>query len=93
VAGGVECLAVLHEALDRWAARQPRALFAAQANLRISYADAQALSRRIAASWRRAGLQPGDRVAVLAKNRIEYVLLFYAASRAGLLSSRLILHR
>ena len=32
---------------------------------------------------RMAGLAPGDRCAVLARNAIEYVLLYVAASRAG----------
>ena len=31
-----------------------------------------------------AGLQAGDRVAILAKNSIEYVLLYFAASKAGI---------
>jgi acyl-CoA synthetase (AMP-forming)/AMP-acid ligase II len=76
-------VAVLHESLDRWAASKPDTLFAAQAGRQISYADARELTRRLGWSMRSAGLQPGDRVAVLAKNSIEYVLLFYAASRAG----------
>jgi acyl-CoA synthetase (AMP-forming)/AMP-acid ligase II len=74
---------VLHESLDRWAASKPNALCAAQAGRQISYADARELTRRLGSSLRRAGLQPGDRIAVLATNCIEYVLLFYAASRAG----------
>ena len=74
---------MLHESLDRWAASKPNALFAAQAGRQISYADARELTRRLGSSLRRAGLQPGDRIAVLATNCIDYVLLFYAASRAG----------
>jgi len=31
----------------------------------------------------RAGLQIGDRIAMLSKNSIEYVLLYFAASKAG----------
>jgi acyl-CoA synthetase (AMP-forming)/AMP-acid ligase II len=30
-----------------------------------------------------AGLQPSDRIGMLAKNRIEYALLYFAASKAG----------
>jgi acyl-CoA synthetase (AMP-forming)/AMP-acid ligase II len=75
---------MLHDALDLWAARQPEALFGAEAGRQISYAEAQSATRRIAGRLRQAGLAPGERIAVLAKNGLKYVLLFYAASRAGL---------
>lgn len=73
----------LHDALDSWAARQPDATFAEQAGRRLTYAEAAAASRRLAGSLCAAGVRDGDRVAVLSKNNIEFVLLYYAASRAG----------
>ncbi|MBV9175107.1 MAG: long-chain-fatty-acid--CoA ligase [Chloroflexi bacterium] len=76
--------ALLHDALDRWSTRQPHALFAADAGRKLRYAEAQAATRRLAAAFQRAGLRPEARVAVLAKNRVEVVLLYYAAARAGL---------
>jgi acyl-CoA synthetase (AMP-forming)/AMP-acid ligase II len=74
---------MLHDSLDVWAARQPEALFGAEAGRELTYAEAQLVTRRIAASLRRAGVAPHERIAILAKNELEYVLLFYAASRAG----------
>ena len=76
-------MSLLHQALDRWAERQPEALFALEAGRQMSYAEAAAATRRIAAGLRSAGLPPRARMAILAKNRIEVVLLYYAASRAG----------
>jgi acyl-CoA synthetase (AMP-forming)/AMP-acid ligase II len=74
---------VLHQSLDEWAARQPDALFAAEAGRRVTYAEAQAATRRLAGALQASGCEPGERVAVLSKNRIEVVLLYYAAARAG----------
>jgi len=75
---------VLHQALDDWAARQPRAEFAVDGQRRLRYAEAQDVTRRLARALHQAGAQPGERIAVLAKNRLEYVELLYAAARAGL---------
>ena len=76
-------MSLLHQALDRWAERQPDALFALETGRQLSYAEAAAATRRIAAGLRKTGLPPRARIAILAKNRIEVVLLYYAASRAG----------
>lgn len=73
----------LHDRLDTWARRQPDAPFAAQAGRRLTYAEAAAATSRLASALAAAGLQVGDRVAVLARNCIEYVLLYYGAARAG----------
>src|ERR671933_1193688 len=75
--------AVFHATLDRWATRQPRAPFAAEAGRAIDYAEARQASLRVAGALRRARVGPGERIAVLARNRLEVVLLYYAASRAG----------
>ena len=81
----IECrsTAMLHDSLDQWAARQPEALWAAEASRRITFGEAQSATHRLAASIQHAGVAPGERVAVLARNRLEFVLLYYAASRAG----------
>ncbi len=73
----------LHDFLDVWAAQQPDAEFAVQGARSISYREAQATTRRLADAFRAAGMEPGDRIAVLAKNCIEYPLIYVAASRAG----------
>jgi acyl-CoA synthetase (AMP-forming)/AMP-acid ligase II len=74
---------MLHDSLDQWAARQPEALWAADATRSVTFGEAQSATRHLAASIQRAGVAAGERVAVLARNRLEFVLLYYAASRAG----------
>ena len=74
---------MLHDSLDRWAARAPDGQFGADATRHVRYGEARAATRRLAAAIQRAGLGPGERLAVLARNRLEVVLLYYAASRAG----------
>ena len=74
---------MLHDSLDSWAARQAGGVWAAEARRNITYGEARAASRRLAANLWRAGVLPGERVGVLSRNRLEFVLLFYAASRAG----------
>src|SRR5215204_4539930 len=76
-------MSLLHQALDRWAERRPEALFALEVGRRTSYAEAASSTRRIAAGLVKARLPPLARIAILARNRIEVVLLYYAASRAG----------
>ena len=50
----------------------------------LTHGELDARSSRIAAGLVAAGLDPGDRVAMLARNASEYWELFFAASRAGL---------
>jgi acyl-CoA synthetase (AMP-forming)/AMP-acid ligase II len=73
----------LHDFLDHWACRTPHAEFAIQGTRRLTYADAQRESNRLANALVAAGLSKGERLAVLSKNSLEYVLLYYAASKAG----------
>ncbi|NHN60393.1 MULTISPECIES: class I adenylate-forming enzyme family protein [Halorussus] len=59
------------------------AIVDASADRRVSYADleseADAMARRLAA----LGVGPGDPVAVLSRNRVETLALFFAARRLG----------
>jgi len=49
-----------------------------------TYAKLNALGNRLARALASAhGLEPGDRIAVLAENTVEHVLLFVAAQKAG----------
>ena len=73
----------LHDFLDYQARERPEAEFAVDGSRRISYGQARREADRIAAAFVGAGLKPGARVAFLAKNCLEYPLLFYGASRAG----------
>jgi acyl-CoA synthetase (AMP-forming)/AMP-acid ligase II len=74
----------LHDCLDYWGSLQPDADFAVQGERRVAYGEAVSMVNRRANALIGAGLQPGDRVAILAKNSIEYVLLYFAAAKAGI---------
>ena len=73
----------LHDVLDVWAERQPDVELAVHGARRLTYREARATTHRLANALVAAGLRPGDRIAVLAKNCIEYPLLYFAASRVG----------
>lgn len=73
----------LHDFLDYWASTRPEAEFAVQDQRRLTYREALDAVNRLANAFVAAGLQADDRVAVLSKNSIEYVLLYFAASKAG----------
>ena len=51
----------------------------------VSYAAFDARANRAAQALIAHGLQPGDRIAVLAENRIEYLELAVAAARSGVI--------
>ena len=73
----------LHDFLDYRAREQGEAEFTIQGDRRLTYRDAQAETNRLANALAAAGLQIGDRIGILSKNSIEYVLLYFAAAKAG----------
>jgi acyl-CoA synthetase (AMP-forming)/AMP-acid ligase II len=73
----------LHDFLDYQAREHPDNEFAIHRGRRISYREALLESNRFANAFVRAGLRIGDRVAFLSRNSIEHVLLYFAASKAG----------
>ncbi len=73
----------LHDFLDYWARLQPEAEFAAQGTRRVTWGEAVADVNRLAHALIGAGLRAGDRAAILAKNSIEYLYAYFAASKAG----------
>jgi len=73
----------LHDFLDYRAREHADAEFAVQGDRRINYRDALAETNRLANALVGAGLEPGDRIAILSKNSIEYALLYYACAKAG----------
>ena len=72
--------------LDRQAERfgNREAVCFPELDVRWSYAELRARVDRLARGLIGLGLQPGERVAVLAPNRPEWLLLEYALAKAGL---------
>src|SRR3954465_3111892 len=73
----------LHDFFDYWAREQPAAEFVVAGGRSLSYADAPALATRVASRLVAAGCRKGSRVAVLARNADWYLLLYFAAAKAG----------
>ena len=72
----------LHEPLDYWTRVQPEAECVVFAGRSITYAQASDTIDRMAGALARE-LAPGDRFAILSKNSVEMLFLYYAASKAG----------
>jgi long-chain acyl-CoA synthetase len=79
-----------HHSLVSWAARMPDREFLYQpvdGSLRIlTFRQSEEAARRMAAALLGLGLQPGDKVAILAKNSAEWILADIAIAMAGLIS-------
>ncbi|GGO20508.1 acyl-CoA synthetase [Microbispora rosea subsp. aerata] len=75
----------------KWAALTPngQAVYDVPNDRRVSWRDFDAMVRRLANGLRGLGLQPGDRVAMLSRNCVEYQALYFAAGRAGLVTQPL----
>jgi fatty-acyl-CoA synthase len=73
--------------LDRIAATHPErpALVVRGQDVRLDYRAFHAEVERIAAALLALGLMPGDRIGIWAPNRAEWVLLQFAAPKAGLI--------
>ena len=72
----------LHDPLDYWARLQPDAEFVVMDGFGRTYAQAVDIIDRMAGALAR-DLLPGQRVAILSRNSVEMLLLYYAASKAG----------
>jgi acyl-CoA synthetase (AMP-forming)/AMP-acid ligase II len=80
----VEAALLLHHCLDYWASRFPDNIFTkADRGEGISYADADAIARQVAAGLAARGLGPGDRIGVLSRNSIYMPLAVFGSSMAG----------
>ncbi|MCH7750868.1 MAG: acyl--CoA ligase, partial [Planctomycetes bacterium] len=74
----------VHDYFDFHAQQSPDSEFAVGTDRRITYGEAQRESNRIAHALIAAGLHPGDRIALLLKNSIDAVLIYYGAFKAGI---------
>jgi acyl-CoA synthetase (AMP-forming)/AMP-acid ligase II len=73
----------LHDYLEYRTREAPGAVFCEFENRSLTYREADAAANRLANALVAAGLGVGDRFAVLAKNCVEYLLIYYGASKAG----------
>ena len=73
----------IHDYLEYHARERPDSDFAILGDRSVTYAEADAESNRLANAFIDAGLRKGDRFAYLSKNSIEYPVMYYAASKAG----------
>jgi len=74
---------LIHDHFDYWARIAPEREFGVDAARRLSFGDAAKEVLRLASALHGAGIGPGDRVAIVARNRIEYPIVSFAASRLG----------
>ncbi len=75
--------ASLHRMLEQAVQRNPDGVALVCGDERLSYRELLDRSSRLAAGFAACGVGPGDRVALLLGNRIEFVLALFAAARLG----------
>jgi len=71
------------EFLHHWAAERPDGIALEDGERRISYSEADLLTRQLVALLQSHGIGAGDRITWLGKNSDHYFLLLYAAARMG----------
>ena len=67
----------------RWAGTTPTAIAAAHLDVVLTYAELEAKTARMAGLLRACGVAPGDRVAVILDNGLDYLCAFFGILRAG----------
>lgn len=73
----------LNVVLNHWARTFPDRIAVADGRSQLTYADLKRMVARCAAAMQREGVGSGDRVAVLAPQRTEVLVSFFAAARIG----------
>lgn len=71
----------IHEVIDPWVEHQPQALALVDKRVRLTYAELAAAVHAAATHLRELGVQPGDRVMMVAENCVALAVLVLAASR------------
>jgi long-chain acyl-CoA synthetase len=74
------------EMVESAAARNPDGEALICGERRLNWREVHERSARIAAGLETLGLKPGDRIAVLLGNRVEFVLTLFAAAHLGLVT-------
>jgi long-chain acyl-CoA synthetase len=72
--------------VEQAASRNPDGEALVRGARRMTWCEVADASKRISGHFRRMGLQPGDRIALLLGNRIEFVLSMFAAAHLGLVT-------
>jgi fatty-acyl-CoA synthase len=80
---GLTVPAVLDAAAERWPDKE--ALVVADRGIRWSWRELRERARTLAAGLLASGLEPGDRVGMLATNRAEWLVVQFGTAYAGLI--------
>ena len=72
----LDAFARVHEIVDHWAERTPKAPAVSEAGRILSYAEFAAATERAAAALSGHGLRSGDRVLLLLENGLASAVLF-----------------
>ncbi|MDP6606692.1 MAG: long-chain-fatty-acid--CoA ligase [Dehalococcoidia bacterium] len=73
----------LHDYLQYQAGQHPDSEFALDSQRSLTYAEGAAEAHQVANALVAAGLEIGERIALLSKNSVEYATFYYGASEAG----------
>ena len=79
----------LARALTVAAERVPGAEAIADDEQRLTYRDLEAGANRVAAGLARLGIEKGDHVVLVLKNRVEHVTLYWACQKLGVIATPL----
>lgn len=72
----------VHDLLDHWALRHPDEIYLSDDDRQLTWREVRDWSLRIG-NWLAARLEPGERFALLDRNSLEMIAIYYGASRAG----------
>ena len=75
---------LLHDYLEGYASKAPDTLFSEFNSRTLTYKQANAIANQFASALKNEGLSKGDRFTFLSKNSDEYALMYYAASKVGI---------
>ena len=75
---------LLHNYLEDFANKTPNGVFSEFKSRKLTYHEANAIANQFAAALKKEGLNKGDRFTFLSKNSDEYALMYYAASKVGI---------
>ena len=75
----------IHDYLDYWAVRFPDEVYASDGEHAVTWGEMRDWSNQ-AARWLAGQIEPSGRFGILAKNSLEILVLYFAASRAGVVA-------